>query len=348
MAFKAHQDLPYLHGKPNARGDLRTENSDFKVFEMLPFMPSGDGEHVLLYVEKEGLNTGFVAKQLAKVFSVKDMQVTYAGLKDRNAVTQQWFGVHLPGKQGVDVSSINIEGVKVLQAARHNKKLKTGALIGNRFELILRNVSNPENVVSRFEQVAETGVPNYFGEQRFGHSANNLDRALALFAGQKVKDKKKRGLYLSAARSYLFNQNIAQRIEQSCFTTPILGDVFMLAGSQSIFTEFDDATEISSRLTSHDIDITASMWGAGELKSSGDAKVLELAIAEEQKALSEGLVNFGLKQERRRIRLNMSQAKSELIDESTVKLSFVLPAGSYATSILREVINYQDVSTLVN
>lgn len=344
MKFKPHNKLPYLHGKPDITGDLRTTPADFKVFELLPFSPSGEGEHLLLFIEKTGVNTVFVARQLAKFFGVRDMHVTYAGLKDKNAVTQQWFGIHLPGNKPVDISELNIDGVTVLSSSRHNKKLKTGALIGNRFELILRNVSHVDDAITRFEQVTKTGAPNYFGEQRFGFNGSNLDRALALFGGQKVKDKKKRGMYLSSARSYLFNQVIGARINSEQFSSPVEGDVFMLSGTQSIFKWDADDTDIQARLLSHDIDITAPMWGKGELLTALEAKALEQQSVSNYQALCQGLESHGLKQERRRIRLTPLQPKAKKLDEQTCLLSFILPAGSYATAILREVINYTDVS----
>ena len=352
QTFKSYSELAYLHGKPNAQGQLRTHNSDFKVFEILPFAPSGEGEHLLLHVEKTGENTTFVARQLAKHFGVKDMQVTYAGLKDRHAVTEQWFGIHLPGKQVDDIASVNIAGVNILAHQRHNKKLKTGALIGNRFELILREVTDAASVIERFEQVAKTGVPNYFGEQRFGFNGNNLHKALALFAGQKVKDKKKRSMYLSAARSYLFNQMLSQRILDKHFLSPIEGDVFMLAGSQSVFKTTshggNEDTDIQTRLDKHDIDITASMWGKGELLSEQQTHILETNVAMHNQTLADGLAAMGLKQERRRARLTMLNPKAELLDNTTVKLSFMLPAGSYATAILRELLDYQDMAEQAN
>ena len=105
--------------------------ADFKVFELLPFEPCGEGEHLFIHIRKTGANTLFVARQLAKYFNVKETLVSYAGLKDRFAVTEQWFGVHVPGKQTYDLSDLIIEGVEVLTYKRHNKKLRTGALSGN-------------------------------------------------------------------------------------------------------------------------------------------------------------------------------------------------------------------------
>ncbi len=348
-------ELSFLHGKPESTGLLRSQPSDFKVFEQLPFLPCGEGEHLFIHIRKTGANTVFVARELAKYFNLKEQLVSYAGLKDRFAVTEQWFGVHVPGKKEYDLSDLNIEGVEILSYKRHNKKLRTGALTGNRFELILRNVTQLKALHERWQNIVEQGVPNYFGEKRFGIDGGNIDRALALFSGTKVKDKKKRGMYLSAARSCIFNNIISERIKDNIFTQLQAGDVLMLAGSQSVFhlDELDDS--IKQRHSEKDVDITATMWGAGELMTSAEPKALELKIAGSHSEFSQGLPRFGLKQERRRIRLVAKDAEIEVLtnmlksddvsvkDTSpAVKINFTLAAGSYATTILRELIDYQD------
>ena len=343
-------ELTYLHGKPNSSGLLRSQRSDFKVFEQLPFSPIGEGEHLFIYIRKTGANTVFVARELAKYFNVKEQLVSYAGLKDRFAVTEQWFGVHVPGKQVYDLQDLAIEGVEVLEYKRHNKKLRTGALTGNRFELILRNVTHLQDLHKRWNEIVEQGVPNYFGEQRFGIDGGNIDKALALFSGTKVKDKKKRGMYLSAARSCIFNDIISERIKQKSFNNLLPGDVLMLAGTQSVFHLEKVDAEIEQRFIDKDVDITAPMWGAGELMTSDHPRELEQNIAKRHCEFSEGLPRFGLKQERRRIRLIMKEANIEVLSNEqendnvlpSVKICFNLPAGSYATTVLRELINYQD------
>ncbi|MGJ8691973.1 MAG: tRNA pseudouridine(13) synthase TruD [Thalassotalea sp.] len=345
MSEITEQTLPYLHGKPTAQGDLRTQMSDFKVFELLPFQISGEGEHVVLHVRKTGLNTIFVANQLAKCFGVKEAHVSYAGLKDRFAVCEQYFSVHLPGKAEVDASTIKIDGVEVLSISRHNKKIRIGSLLGNRFELTLRNINNPETLSAQWQKITELGVPNYFGEQRFGIEQGNLTRALELFAGKKVKDKKKRGMYLSAARSLLFNQTVAKRIQAEQFNTLFAGDVCMLAGSQSVFLAeaVDDA--LTQRLHEFDIDLTAPMWGRGQLMSSNEVQFNEQAIADQYADFSQGLESLGLKQERRKIRLTL-QAPTFNLTGDVLNVSFCLPSGCYATTILRELIEYQDIHEL--
>ena len=349
-------ELAYLHGKPEPKGLLRVQQSDFKVFEQLPFLPCGEGEHLFIHIRKTGANTLFVARELAKYFKVKEQLVSYAGLKDRFAVTEQWFGIHVPGKQEYDLTDLMIEGVEVLSYKRHNKKLRTGALTGNRFELILRNVTEIKALYERWKKIIEQGVPNYFGEQRFGIDGGNIEHALALFSGTKVKDKKKRGMYLSAARSCIFNDIINTRIEKNIFSTLQVGDVLMLSGTQSVFLleEIDDI--IKQRLIEKDVDVTAAMWGAGELMTRDEPQIFEQEIADHHVNFSQGLPRFGLKQERRRIRLVIEDADIEILSEENlendalpaVKVSFTLAAGSYATTVLRELIDYKDCTQRVN
>jgi tRNA pseudouridine13 synthase len=335
--------LAYFYGKPISTGQLRTEMADFKVFEQLPFKPCGEGEHLLIHIRKTGANTLFVARELAKYFKVKEGLVSYAGLKDRFAVTEQWFGIHVPGKQSYDLGDLTIDGVEVMSYERHNKKLRTGALTGNCFELTLRNVTEITALKARWQAISESGVPNYFGEQRFGIEGGNIEKAHALFSGTKVKDKKKRGMYLSAARSYIFNSVVSERIDQRSFDNLVKGDVCMLAGTQSVFVAEEADDSLKARLVEQDIDITAPMWGAGDLMTTDNPLALEQNIAEKNVDFCLGLPKFGLKQERRKIRLCISQTDLA-VDGDTVKLSFFLPAGCYATTVLRELLAYKDMT----
>ena len=335
----------YLYGEPQSTGDLRSSESDFKVFEQLPFSPCGEGEHLLIHIRKTGLNTVFVAKQLAKYFSVKENLVTYAGLKDRFAVTEQWFGVHVPGKHEYDLSDLSIDGLEVITYARHNKKLRLGALSGNRFEITLRNVSDINDVMRRWHAANQFGVPNYFGEQRFGINGGNIERAKALFSGQKIKDKKKRGIYLSAARSLIFNHIISQRVHDKIFDKMQKGDVLMLAGTQSVFPleTIDDV--IKKRFLEKDVDITAPLWGAGQLMTLDEPFKLENALLEKYADFCQGLAKFGLKQERRRIRLSLENGVIDSNEsENTITLTFTLASGCFATTILRELLVYNDLT----
>ncbi len=337
----------YLYGQPTSTGFLRSEMADFKVFENLPFQPCGEGEHLFIHVRKTGENTAFIAKQLAKHFGVKENLVSYAGLKDRFAVIEQWFGIHVPGKTVFDLSELSIEGVEVLSSARHNKKLRIGALTGNRFQITLKKVTEVEELVRRWHAIVAHGVPNYFGEQRFGIEGGNIEKALSLFSGTKVKDKKKRGIYLSAARSLIFNTMIDERIKNNQFDQLTDGDVCMLAGTQSVFIADEVDDSIRKRFSEKDIDITAPMWGAGELMSTKQIQVFEQSIGSQFQDFCDGLAKFGLKQERRRIRLCVDNANITVTkdgENNTVVLDFSLPAGSYATTVIRELLDYTDLT----
>ncbi|MEI6895062.1 MAG: tRNA pseudouridine(13) synthase TruD [Colwellia sp.] len=358
----------YLHGKPESTGLLRSQISDFKVYEKLPFLPCGEGEHLFVHIRKTGANTLFVARELAKYFKVKEQLVSYAGLKDRFAIAEQWFGVHVPGKKVYNLDDLAIEGVEVLSYQRHNKKLRTGTLLGNDFEIILREVTAIKAFTQRWQDIVAQGVPNYFGEQRFGIDGGNIGRALSLFSGQKVKDKKKRGIYLSAARSHIFNSVLNERIKQQCFDKVAVGDVLMLSGTQSVFHLDELDNTIKQRFIDKDIDITAPMWGAGELMTTDNPLTLEQEVAEKNQAFCQGLPRFGLKQERRRIRLTIRDTSIELLTaekdnaegensiknptsssrENAIKINFFLPAGCYATTILRELLNYQDMTARID
>lgn len=334
-------ELHYLYGKPNAKADLRTQNSDFLVQEILPFAPTGEGEHHLLHIRKDGLNTVEVAKMLSSFAHVHPKEVTYAGQKDKNAVTEQWFGVRIPGKETPDWQKMNSDQLTLLSASRHGKKLRIGALAGNRFTLVLRNVSEVEDVVARLEKIALLGVPNYFGEQRFGHDGKNIVFGRQMFTGRKVKDRKKRSMYLSAVRSNLFNLASSARLAAHGAAT-LAGDCVMLAGSKSYFTaEHWDGTLVE-RLNNKDIQLSAPLWGRGEPLAQTDAAELEAAALAEYSVDRDGLEQAGLNQERRTLLLEPQHLQYQ-VEDNTITLKFALPSGSYATSVLRELVDYQDV-----
>ncbi|KPZ72055.1 tRNA pseudouridine synthase D [Shewanella sp. P1-14-1] len=352
--------LHYLFGKPACKADLRTVNSDFIVKEMLPFSPTGEGEHHMIHVRKEGLNTNQVAEILAKFAKVHQKEVTYAGQKDKNAVTEQWFGVRIPGKETPDWQSLstqdnndakanevdlankeNTPRLTILSSQRHSKKLRIGALLGNRFELTLRNVSDKAEFEKRIQQVMQTGVPNYFGEQRFGHQGKNLIFGQQMLAGKKVKDRKKRSMYLSAVRSNVFNQVVSYRLNHHSIA-PLTGDCVMLAGSKSFFVTDKWDPETLARLSSNDIQLSAPLWGRGSILPQADAANVEQAALIALTNDLQGLEQAGLEQERRPMLLK-PQALKYRFEQDTLLIEFILPAGSYATSVLRELLDYQDV-----
>lgn len=327
--------LPFAHGGPPLRGVMRAQAEDFFVDEVLGFEPAGSGEHCFVHVEKTGANTDWVAKQLARFAGVAPMAVGMSGMKDRHAVTRQWLSVHLPGKVDPDWSSMAIEGVKVLDARRHDRKLKRGAHRSNRFRIRLRDISGDrEEAQSRIDAIIAQGVPNYFGEQRFGRSGGNLELARSLFSGRRMPRDQK-SFALSAARSHLFNSILAPRVADGNWNRPKDGDVFMLAGTHSVFgpETLDDA--LRDRMTRLDIHPTGAMWGKGELRSVGEVAALESSIALAETELADGLVRNGLDQQRRSLRLLAHDLQATWEGDALV-LDFSLESGAFATVVIRE------------
>ncbi|MDN5925146.1 MAG: tRNA pseudouridine(13) synthase TruD, partial [Xanthomonadales bacterium] len=228
-------ELPYAHGGAALSARLRTTPEDFRVDEILGYVASGEGEHVLLQVQKRGANTDWVARELARFAGVAPLAVGYAGQKDRHALTTQAFSVQLAGKPEPDWSQFPHAEVSVLSSTRHLRKIKRGALAGNRFELVLREVSGDHALAEqRLAAIAARGVPNYFGEQRFGRGGANVERALAMFAGKRV-DRATRSMLVSAARSQIFNDVLAARVVDGSWDQALDGEIWSLAGSRSWF-----------------------------------------------------------------------------------------------------------------
>jgi tRNA pseudouridine13 synthase len=330
-------DFNFLYGKPKSTGLYKQRCEDFIVKEDLGFELTGEGEHVCLWIQKIGENTQYLAKLLAKFAGIPARNVSYAGLKDRQGDTWQWFSLHIPGKITPDFTLFESAGVTIHKVIRHNKKIKTGALAGNYFSITLRDISDKEDVEAALVKAKE-GVPNYFGEQRFGFGGHNVSAALTMFSGRKIKDRFKRGMYLSAARSYLFNQVISARITDNIYKQPLLGDCVQFVGNRSFFPLPDLDEHSLQRLQSREICLTAPLWGAGELTSELDAKAYEIKVLDAFQDLQTGLANHGLRQERRPLLLVPEKLTATWIDEQNVCINFYLPSGCYATSVLRELI----------
>jgi tRNA pseudouridine13 synthase len=328
--------LPYAHGGPPLRARLRSTPEDFIVDELQSIAPDGDGDHVWLLVRKRGANTDWLARELARFAGVNPVDVGYAGLKDRDAVTTQVFTVHLPGRPEPDWAAFPHEGITVLERHRHRRKLKRGALQGNRFVLTLRDVegdrSAAENVLAA---IAARGVPNYFGDQRFGLGGANVARAEAMFAGKRV-DRNTRSMLLSAVRSQLFNQVLAERVRQHNWDQAQDGEVWSLSGSRSWFGPEDYTDTLGERLASGDIHPSGPLWGRGSLPTSRAALVLEQHALQDCDALKVGLERAGLDQDRRALRLFSRNLQWQWPEPEVLRIQFELPPGTYATVLMRE------------
>ena len=333
-------DVHYAYGRPEASGKLKQQASDFRVDEILGFEPSGDGQHLLVQIEKINTNTDWVAKQLARFLDIKIRDVSYAGLKDRNAKTTQWFSIDLAGRAEPDWEAFNCAEYRVLVSHAHNKKLRRGSLKGNRFEIIIRQFEGSrEELEQRLFLIQQHGVPNYFGSQRFGHGGDNLLQAWRMLQGEiKIKDRNRRSIYLSAARSMIFNQILSQRVADGSWQSILPGEAAILAGSSSYFIVDDDDNSIPERLARWDIHPSAALWGKGQLPCSDRARELELQASANLEGWLEALEQVGLKQERRALRLRVEGMEWQWPKDGDLQLQFELLAGSYATSVIHELI----------
>lgn len=329
--------LNYLLGKPQQAGRLKAEFADFIVQEELGYPLAGEGEFIAVKVRKTNANTLFVGEQLAKFVGISAKNMSYAGLKDRHAVTEQWFCLHLAGKETPDFSAFECEGVEILEVTRHNRKIRIGALEGNYFELLLRDVEETDELKQRLNQLQAVGFPNYFTEQRFGRDGHNLTQAQRWASGEiSVKDRKKRSFYLSAARSEVFNLVVSQRIADQQMQTVLLGDYLQLAGSNSFFeVKEEDLVQSQQRLDENDVLLTAPLIGENSLEQNGNER--EKAIVGQH----ENLISL-MKKERmnaaRRAILCKPQDLHWQFEAEGLRLTFFLNSGSYATGLVRELI----------
>ncbi len=331
--------LAYAFGQPTVKGVLRQQVADFVVEEQLGFEPNGEGQHVWLWIEKRERNTQDVAQLLARHAGVKSSAVGFSGMKDRRAITRQWFSLDLAGKAEPDWSVLGDDGLSILQATRHSKKLRRGVHKRNRFAITLRDLQgDTATLADRLTAIGQSGAPNYFGAQRFGRDEANLDWARRLFAGERVNNRNKRSIYLSAARSFLFNQLLSKRVSENTWHRAVEGDVMQLAGSHSIFVPEAIDETIQQRVSEMDIHPTGPLWGRGGLKSGGTVRALEQQLADDYPDYCQGLEQAGLKQERRSLRLPVKQLEWSQQD-SHLHLSFELEAGAYATAVIRECVD---------
>lgn len=334
----------WLHGKPHATGVIKAAPEDFIVTEDLGYAPDGEGEQLLVRIRKTGCNTRFVAEALAKYLRVPQRDLSFAGMKDRHAVTEQTLCFRLPGKEMPDLSGFHLEGCEILGATRHKRKLRTGALAGNAFRLVIRRITQPEEIAQRLEKIRDAGVPNYFGEQRFGRDGHNLTMARQWARNEiQVRDRNKRSLILSAARSALFNQVVSDRLrQQDNLTDVVAGDALQLTGRGSWFVaQPEELSVLQQRVLDNELRVTAPLAGRGE----PGTQLAALALEQQSLAATEELITL-LERERvdaaRRAMLVIPRdMRWNWLDEATLEMTFWLPAGSFATSVVRELLQQE-------
>ncbi|MEA3404941.1 MAG: tRNA pseudouridine(13) synthase TruD [Pseudomonadota bacterium] len=344
--------LTYANGESSCQGVYKQSAEDFVVEEQIAYGLSGEGEHLWCWVEKRGENTDWVSHQLAKWANVPTSRIGVAGQKDRHAVTRQWFSIQLPGREDPNPKDLELDTVKIVKMVRHQRKLQTGGLKGNHFQLVIRDINGQcDDIEQRLEAIRSQGVPNYFGEQRFGKYGNNLPKATAFFKGELTRVKRnQKSMYISAARSWMFNLILSERIKQNSWNHFVTGDVVQLEGSSRWF-EDDNSTDLAERVEQADLHPTGAMLGRGELPSKGLVLELERQVIEPYAEWITGLDELGLKQDRRALRVMPENVTWEWLDKGSenksLKVCFALPSGSYATMVLRELMNVRDAQTMV-
>jgi tRNA pseudouridine13 synthase len=330
---------------PPGPGEFRGTPEDFVVEEILGFVPEGEGEHLWLWVEKRGLTTLEAVRHLAKASDVAPRAVGYAGMKDRIAVTRQWLSVHLPGRPAPEGLAERLAGcgVRVLEQARHPRKLKRGVHRANRFSLRITGAALQQDLEERWAWLCQHGVPNLFGPQRFGPAGRNLARAHALLARGWRKRDDREGMLLSAARSYLFNELAAMRLTDDNWQRLVGGDVAMLDGTASQFGVETPDAELEARALRLDLHPTGVLWGVGDSLATGEAARYESAVAERHATLCRGLEQAGVRMARRALRMRLDQPRLTR-EQDGARLDFQLPRGSFATAVLRELIAHPNLT----
>jgi tRNA pseudouridine13 synthase len=328
--------------EPCCRGLLRASPQDFQVREQLGFAPGGGGEHLWLHLRKTGWNTMDLTQALAKLAGLPLRAVGFSGLKDRHAVTEQWFSLHLPGKSDPDLSRLP-EGVELLEAVRHHRKLNRGTHRSNAFRIVVRDLDGDlEALPGHFQRIVQRGVPNYFGEQRFGREDNNVRRGAAWLCGEGEAPRKPalRSLWLSAVRSRLFNEVLAERERRGVWDQLLDGDVLQPEGSRGLFHAADEPLA-AARLAAGEVHPTAPLPGVGGMASSAACAALEHEVLAPQQALIDGLIREGVEAARRATRLPVTDFVWQR-DGTTLTLLFSLPAGAFATTVLATFLDWNE------
>ncbi len=318
-------DFPYAHGGPLSSARFRTTPEDFIVDEQLGFEPEAAGEHVYLHIRKRGTNTEWLAAQIARFAGASPRDVGYCGLKDRHAVTSQWFSVYLPKTPEPDWDGLTgavDEGVELLNVSRGVRKLRRGQHACNRFRILVRQVQGDQPALEqRLQVIQHQGVPNYYGEQRFGHQGQNLALAQSwLVDGRPIRARAQKSRAMSSARSYLFNRVLAERVNARVWNQTVPGDVLSDAGLP-----------------------TAPLWGRGRSQAQDAAAQLETNALKGMSGWMNGLEHCGLKQERRALVLKPANMSWRGADD-WLELAFDLPPGQFATALLRELFVLENAS----
>jgi tRNA pseudouridine13 synthase len=326
---------------PGIGGRIKVEPEDFEVEEIPAYQPSGSGDFVYLWIEKRGMGAEFFTRQVARRLGIGPGEVGTAGLKDRHAVTRQWVSV--PAAAETNLAALDGDGIRVLQVSRHTNKLRPGHLHGNRFRILVRDVdtANEACLPPLLDRLKQHGLPNFYGSQRFGREGETLRLGLALLRGEtperKVRNPFLKKLALSAAQSALFNHYLGRRLDDGLLRTVLAGDVMAKIPFGGMFTAEDVARE-QARFESREIVSAGPIVGRKTFPAAGVAAERAAAALAACQLSTAQFAGFGklLQGTRRHNLVYVDDLVSEKIADGQ-RLSFTLPAGSYATVLLREI-----------
>ena len=344
IATAATTDLPLLTADlPGIGGKIKHSPDDFQVEEIPAYQPSGQGEHLFLWIEKRDTSAEQLTRHLSRVLRISPRNVGVAGLKDRRAVTRQYVSV--PVRCSDQVDNLNTDRICVLRAVLHRNKLKTGHLRGNRFSILVRKPCDGAADVATpvCEIIGKRGFPNYYDDQRFGLNSETLRTGRALLSGrQKPADlpiSRRRFLLrlsISAVQSFLLNRILAERLTDGLLHTVLLGDVLQVVESGGMFRAEDIAAE-QRRVDAGEISITGPMFGPKMAAATGEPAEREDRVLRECGLSSDVFVPF--RKVARGTRRPFTVRTGELCvrpEKEGLRFQFTLPSGSYATMLLRE------------
>ncbi len=334
-----NDNLPYVTPITSTiSGEVRRTPEDFQVDEIPSYTPCGHGEHLFVHFRKTGLNTPEAVRRLARALGTKPGGSSWAGLKDRNAVTSQWASFQ--GGDPARAATVELEGIAVLDAKMHTHKLRTGQLRGNRFRIRIRDVSENAGETARelLEQLDRMGVPNYYGAQRFGRDGHNLIQARRWIVDglPAPADLFFRKLYFSAMQAAMFNDWLAHRLRIGPIDSPVQGDLMRKEDTGGIFL-CDDLAAADTRIKRWEISPTGPVFGARMRSPEHRAREMEEATLKAWSISFDTLRRFRRFGSGSRRALRFRALECTLVPESsTLTVSFRLPKGAYATMVLRE------------
>jgi tRNA pseudouridine13 synthase len=340
MADSSRVNLPFLTADlPGIAGRLRVHDEDFIVDEELPYAASGTGDHVFVRIEKRGLNTSQAVTAIARALRIRERDIGVAGQKDRHAITRQWISLPPPITPEA-ITALAFEGVSILEAIRHNHKLRTGHVRANRFILTVRDVvqdaeARARAVIDRLAQAP--GAPNFYGEQRFGKYGDNAEKGRALLRGERGADRKLDRFFISALQSEMFNAWLVARMHDGLYARVVTGDVLHKVGG-GMFTS-EDAVVDEPRLLAGELVITGPMFGAKMRAAAGAAGEREAQILADAGLTPDAFAKVAQIAEgtRRDATIAVKESAIRTVADGVLEIAFALPAGAYATSVMREV-----------